>query len=75
LQACVLQRAALGTTAEGHSSSSYVYTYKCPSLVNELCILETVALLTKPTKASTELVNMREVVRTAYGRTGRLGAI
>lgn len=75
LQACTVQRGALGTIAGGHTAGSYVYTYKCPSLVSELCVLETVALLTKPAKASTELINLRETVRTTYGRIGRLGAI
>jgi hypothetical protein len=75
LQTYTLQRGALGTIAEGHIASSYVYTYKCPSLVRELCILETVALLTKPAKPSKELENLREVVRTTCGRNGRVGAI
>ena len=75
LQACTLQRGALGTIAEGHTASSYVYTFKCPSLVNELCVLETVALLVKPSKPSQELANLRETTQCTYGRVGRIGAI
>lgn len=75
LRACTMQRAALGTTAEAHTALDYVYTFKCPSLINELCIQETMSLLTKPNKPSEELKNLRELVYTTYGRIGRLGAI